>query len=389
MKTRAAVLYDTSKPRPYEESLPLVIEEIEIDPPGAGEVLVEMAGAGLCHSDLSVINGSIMRPNLRKYGGETIREPLPVVMGHEASGIVREVGAGVTDFKPDDHVVFSFVPMCGRCEFCIAGKPALCKVGGKSNLSGTLINGSVRFRHTTNGKPVLHYLGVAGFSQYTVAAQESLVKITNEIELDKAALFGCAIVTGVGAVINTAKLVPGSSAAIFGLGGVGLSAVMGAKLAGANPIIAIDPVISKFELARQLGADYTLSPEDSDPIKAIRELTGGGADYAFAAVGSAKVLAQAYDSTKRGGTTISIGMPHSEQQLIIPAYTLTYQEKILQGSFMGSAIPSRDIPRLIDLYMKGKLPVDLLLSEHIILDNINAGFDKLAQGTTVRQMVFF
>jgi alcohol dehydrogenase len=310
-------------------------------------------------------------------------------MGHEASGIVREVGAGVTDFKPDDHVVFSFVPVCGRCQFCATGKPALCKNGGRSNLSGTLLSGDVRYRSLKDGSPMLHYLGVAGFAQYTVAAQESLVKIDKKVPLEQAALFGCAVVTGVGAVINTAKVAQGEPVAIFGLGGVGLSTLMGAKLSGSHPIIAIDTVPEKFELARQLGADFTVNALETDPVAAIRDLTGGGVEYAFAAVGSAKVLAQAYECTRRGGTTVSIGMPHSSQQLSIQAASLTYQEKTLMGSFMGTAIPSRDIPRLLDLFMAGKLPVDALLSEHIGLHQINAGFDSLAQGSTVRQLLKF
>ena len=195
MRTRAAVLYAMEKPQPYTESLPLVLEEVELEPPGVGEVLVEVVGAGLCHSDLSTINGSIPRR-------------LPMILGHEASGIVREVGAGVKDLQVDDHVVFSFVPTCGRCLYCSIGRPALCENGSRTNLAGTLLNGTVRF-HKSDGQPVLHFLGVSAFSQYTVAAQESLIKIEKSIPLDKAALFGCGVLTGVGAVINTAHVLPG------------------------------------------------------------------------------------------------------------------------------------------------------------------------------------
>ncbi len=375
MKTQAAIIYQMEKPTPYAESVPLVVEEIELAGPGPGEVLVEMVGAGLCHSDLSTINGS--RPR-----------PLPMVLGHEASGIVREVGPGVTEFGPDDHVVFSFVPMCGRCRFCAMGRPALCENGAKANLDGTLLGGGVRFKRL-DGQAVLHHLGVAAFSQYTVAAQESLIKIEKTIPLEKAALFGCAILTGVGAVMNTARVAPGEPVVIFGLGGVGLSALMGAKLVGAWPIVVVDTLPAKFELARSLGADFVVNASETDPVAAVRDLTGGGAEYAFEVVGSARVLAQAYEATRRGGKTVSVGLPHPNQQLSIQAVSLVAQEKSLLGSYMGSAVPRRDVPRLINLYLAGKLPVDELLSQTIPLDDINAGFDRLAQGATVRQLIQF
>lgn len=372
MRTRAAVIYQMDKPQPYSESRPLVVEEVELDPPGPGEALVEIVGAGLCHSDLSTINGSIPRK-------------LPMILGHEASGIVREIGPGVTEVQPDDHVVFSFVPTCGRCLYCATGKPALCLNGTKANNAGVLLSGGVRFHK--EGQAILHYLGVASFSHYTVAAQESLIRIDRAFPLAKAALFGCAILTGVGAVINTAKVAAGEPVVIFGLGGVGLSAVMGAKLAGAYPIIAVDTLPSKFPLAQRLGADYTIDASTSDPVAAIRDLTGGGTEYAFEAVGNANVLAAAYKATRRGGKTISIGLAHPNQQLSIQAVTLVTLEKTIQGSFMGSAVPRRDIPRLLALYQAGKLPIDELLSPSITLDEINTGFDRLAQGLAIRQLL--
>jgi alcohol dehydrogenase len=289
MRTRAAVLYEREKPEPYAESLPLLIQEVEVEAPGDGEVLVEIVGAGLCHSDLSTLNGALPRP-------------LPMILGHEASGIVREVGAGVKDLQVDDHVVFSFVPICGHCQYCAVGRPALCERGAKANLVGTLLDGAVRFR-AEDGQAIKHYLGVSAFSQYTVAAQESLIKIEKDVPLDKAALFGCAVLTGVGAIINTAKVTPGESVVIFGLGGVGLSAVMGAKLAGAWPIIVVDLLPDKLALAKQLGADYAINANEGNPVSAVRDLTGGGTHYSVEAVGNAKVLAQAFGATRTGGKT--------------------------------------------------------------------------------------
>lgn len=372
MRTRAAVLYEMRKPRPYAASAPLVIEDLELEGPQSGEVLVEVVGAGLCHSDLSTINGS--RPR-----------PMPMVLGHEASGIVREVGPNVSGLKPDDHVVFSFVPMCGHCLNCATGRPALCEAGMLSNQAGTLLTGATRFRK--NGTPLLHHLGVAGFSQYTVAAQESLVKIDAAAPLEKAALFGCAILTGIGAVTNTAKVSPGQPVAVFGLGGVGLSTVMGAKLAGAFPIIAVDTIAAKLELAKTVGASHVINARDQDVVAMIRDLTGGGVEYAFEVVGSAAVLATAYDAVRRGGMAISVGLPDPAERLSIQAVSLAAQEKGVRGSYMGSAVPRRDVPRLLELYRSGALPIDRLISPSIRLDEINAGFDGLADGSAIRQLV--
>lgn len=374
MKTKAAVLQEMGRPRPYTRSQPLVIEDLDLDAPGSGEVLVELVGAGLCHSDLSTIDGT--RPR-----------PLPMVLGHEASGIVRDVGPSVVDLKPDDHVVFSFVPMCGRCLCCSTGRPALCEAGAASNNAGTLMTGGVRFKK--GAQRVLHHLGVSGFSQFTVAAQESLIKIDPKVPLPIAALFGCAISTGVGAVTNTAKVSPGQSVAVFGLGGVGLSSVMGAKVAGAYPIIAVDTLDSKLKLARKLGAHHTINATAADVATQIQDLTAGGVDFAFEAVGSAAVLAIAYASVRRGGTAVSAGLPHPSQQLSISALSLVAQEKSLRGSYMGSSVPRRDIPRMIALYQDGMLPVDQLLSPSIKLESINEGFDRLADGSAIRQLVDF
>jgi alcohol dehydrogenase len=371
MKTRAAVLYAMECPTPYAGSHPLRIEELELSDPGPGEILVEIAAAGLCHSDLSTIDGS--RPR-----------PLPMVLGHEASGIVRQVGAAVSDLAPGDHVVFSFVPSCGRCIPCATGRPALCENGARANIAGTLLSQSRRFR-TSAGQDVNHHLGVSAFSQFTVAAQESLVKIDPELELHEAALFGCAVLTGVGAVVNTARVEPGTGVAVFGLGGVGLSAV----LAGAFPIVAVDVLDAKLELARSLGATHVVHARHVDAVEAVRELTSGGAHYAFESVGSEAVLAQAYTATRRGGMTVSIGLPHPSKHFVVPAVSLVAEERTVKGSYMGSAVPRRDLPRFIALYRAGRLPVDRLLSGTLSLDEINQGFDALAQGQAVRQLLRF
>jgi alcohol dehydrogenase len=375
MRTPAAVLCEMEKPRPYKESRPLVIEDLELDGPGEGEVLVEVAAAGLCHSDLSTINGS--RPR-----------PLPMVLGHEASGVVRDLGAGVVDLKPGDHVVFSFVPTCGRCPCCAGGHPALCERGAAANGAGTLLGGGVRF-HRADGTPVLHHLGVSAFSRYTVAAQESLVRIDRAMPLGKAALFGCAVLTGFGAVTNAANVTPGQSVAVFGLGGVGLSAIMGAKLAGASLIIAVDPLAAKLELARKLGAHHLVNPKQVDAVPTITAMTSGGVDVAVEAVGSGAVLQAAYACTRRGGTTVAVGLPHPSEQLSIPALSLAAQEKVLRGSYMGSAVPKRDIPKLVNLYLAGALLVDELISPPVSLEEINLGFDRLHDGSAVRQLIHF
>lgn len=375
IKTTAAVLYETGLPRPYAESLPLVVDEINLEPPGKREVLVEVSAAGLCHSDLSVIDGS--RPRVR-----------PMVLGHEASGIVREIGAEVKDFEAGDHVVFSFVPICGQCDYCVAGRAALCTKGARTNMEGSLLSGNRRFADAKL-QVLHHHLGVSAFSRFTVTAQESLVKIDQSLPLETAALFGCAVMTGVGAVFNTAQVSPGKSVAIFGLGGVGLSAVMGASASGAYPIVVADMFEEKLALGRELGATHAVNVNQTDAAEAIREITKGGAEYVFECAGSEQVLIQAYESTKRGGTTIALGLPHPNKMFSVPAVTIVAEEKVIRGSYMGSSVPRRDIPRYVSLYQAGLLPVDQLRAQTLKLEEINEGFDILATGETVRQIIRF
>jgi alcohol dehydrogenase len=375
MKTRAAILYEMGARPPYAESLPLVVDEVTLEGPGPGEVLVEVAGAGLCHSDLSVVDGS--RPRV-----------MPMIMGHEASGVVREAGAGVVGLAAGDHVVFSFVPICGRCVQCASGRGALCEPGAKANVAGTLLSGARRFADAS-GQACNHHLGVSAFSQFTVASEASLVKIDPAVPLATAALFGCAVMTGVGAVVNTARVAPGASVAVFGMGGVGLSAVMGARAAGACPVVAVDRVAAKLDLAREVGATHTIDASRETAVEAVREATSGGAAYAIESVGSAEVLEQAYHATRRGGTTITVGLPHPARTFSIPAVSLTLEERTLKGSYMGSSVPSRDIPRYIEMYQAGLLPVDRLHTHTLALDEINEGFDRLARAEAVRQIVTF
>lgn len=375
MRTKAAVLYETGALPPFAESHPLVVDKVELAAPGANEVLIEIAAAGICHSDLSVVNGS--RPRV-----------MPMVLGHEASGIVRETGANVTEFAVGDHVVFSFVPVCGLCRFCIAGRAALCERGARANVAGELLSGAKCFTDA-RGQICNHHLGVSAFSQFTIAAQESLVKIDKTLPLATAALFGCAVTTGVGAVFNTAQVRAGTSVAVFGMGGVGLSAIMGARAAGAFPIIAVDVLADKLNLAKEIGATHTINAKESDVATAIKELTNGGAENVFESVGSETVLLQAYNSTARGGTTITLGLPAPDKMLTIPAVSLVAEERTIKGSYMGSAVPRRDIPKFVQMYQAGLLPVDKLHTHTLKLDDINHGFDRLDRAEAVRQIVVF
>lgn len=370
MLTTAAVLERAPVERPYDQTRPLDVREITLEAPGEGEALVEIVSAGLCHSDLSAING-------------TIPSPLPIVLGHEASGVVREVGPGVRDVQPGDHVVLSWVPSCHACRFCLSGRPNLCQKAAASNAKGTLMNGATRLKDT------YHLLGVAGFARHAVVVQESLIKIDPEFPLELAALFGCAVVTGVGSVINTAKVEPGSSIAIFGAGGVGLSVVMGAKLAGAERIVVLDLVESKRKLALELGATHTIDGAREDAVKEVLAFTDGGADYAFDAVGSAKLLESAFRVTRRGGTTVAVGLAPGDARISISPVVMVLHERTFKGSFMGSAVPALDIPRLLRLYQAGKLPVDRLVSRSLPLEAINEGFEALATGEVARQLIRF
>ena len=374
MKMKAAVLHTMGAATPYATSKPLVIEEVDLAPPGPGEVLVKIAAAGLCHSDLSVIDGN--RPR-----------PMPMALGHEAAGIVEEVGVGVVDLARGDHVVLVFIPSCGHCVPCAEGRPALCEPGAVANGAGTLLSGGRRL--SRGGEVINHHLGCSAFAEYATVSRHSLVKVDPELPLDEAALFGCAVLTGVGAVVNTAQVRAGESVAVVGLGGVGLASVLGAIAAGARSIVAVDLSETKLALARELGATHTFNASDPECVAQIRAATAGGVDYAFELAGSVKALDLAYKITRRGATTVTAGLPPATATFALSPVNLVAEERTLKGSYIGTCVPSRDLPRYIDLYLQGKLAVDRLLSGRLKLDEINTGFDRLRDGQAVRQVVVF
>lgn len=370
---RAAVLEKMGHASPYADSQPLKITNVTLDAPKTGEVLVRIKAAGLCHSDLSVINGD--RPR-----------PMPMALGHEAAGIVEALGPDVSDLEVGDHVVMVFMPSCGHCAPCAEGRPALCEPGAKANGEGVLLTGRRAFV-CEDGDQLNHHLGCSAFSTHAVVSRRSLVKIDKDLSFEHAALFGCAVLTGVGAVVNSAELKAGQSAVVIGLGGVGLAAVLGALAAGASPIVAVDLNPDKLALAASFGAVHTVNASDPDAVDQVRALTNGGADFAFEMAGSARALETAWKMTRRGGTTVTAGLPPPNAVLPVNIVSLVAEERTLKGAYIGTCVPSRDIPRYIGLFKAGRLPVDRLLSGTLTLDQINGAFDALADGMAVRQII--
>jgi alcohol dehydrogenase len=371
---KAAVIRQMGLPQPYAKSQPLAIEEVDLAKPGERELLVQVKAAGLCHSDLSTINGD--RPR-----------QMPMVLGHEAAGVVVECGPGVHDLKPGDHVVMVFAPSCGECIACQEGHPGRCEPGQKSNGSGTLLGDAMRL--SQNGQPVYHHVGVSAFAEYCTVNRGSVVKIDDRLPFDEAALFGCAVLTGVGAALNTAQVFPGARVAVVGLGGVGLNALLGARVAGASQVVALDVHDDKLALAKKLGATDVVNAKDPDAIQKVKDLTRGGVDFGFEMAGSVQAMELAYRITRRGGTTVTAGLPHPDARWQLQHVNLTAEERTVKGSYVGSCVPPRDLPRYVELYRKGMLPVNQLMSDHIGLEQINEGFDRLASGHTVRQIVMF
>jgi alcohol dehydrogenase len=371
VKMRAAVLRAAGMPAPFADSRPFEVTEVELAGPGPGEVLVRIAAAGICHSDLSAITGD--RPRR-----------LPAVAGHEAAGVIEEAGAGVTALRPGDHVVMVFVASCGTCALCVGGRPNLCQSSWQARAQGTLQTGARRL--SLAGQPLNHWSGISAFAEYAVVTPQSLVRVDGDVPLDIAAIFGCAVVTGVGAVLNTAKLTPGSSAAVVGLGGVGLSAMLGAVASGARWVAAVDIAPGKLELARALGATHVYDARKPDCAERILDELGG-ADFVFEMSGSSPAARLAYQITGRGGTMVTAGLPSPAQHLELPLADLVATERTVKGSYMGSASPRRDIPRYLDLFRAGRLPVDRLRTATLPLGEINEAFDRMVCGTSVRDVV--
>ena len=357
-----------------ELNKPVVVEEITIDSPKRGEVTVKMAACGVCHSDLSAVNG-------------TIPLPPPLVLGHDAAGEVIEVGDGVTGLAVGDHVVSNFIYMCGTCRFCAGGRPVLCVEQGKALV--TPPEGTPR-THDAAGKPLGIFSGCGVMAEYATISMANVVKIDASIPLDRAALVGCAVTTGVGAVFNTAKVVPGSSVVVFGCGGVGLNAVQGAAIAGAQMIIAVDTVESKLVFAKTFGATHTLLLKPGeDPTRELKKMTGGGADYAFECVGNGELSATAYKAIGRGGKAVIVGVARGSDMVSFKQPSMVFEEKSLQGSMFGSCVPRVDFPRMLGLYMAGKLKLDELITKRYGIDEAPLAFADMQSGKNARGVIVF
>lgn len=373
IRCKAAVLRKIGAPRPWAVSKPLSIEEIDLAPPRSVELLVKVGGAGLCHSDLSVINGD--RPR-----------PVPIALGHEGSGEVIEVGAAIDDVRPGDHVVFQFSAACGRCRRCVEGRPQVCERARLAKAEGGLMAGGGRIT-SINGERVGHHSGLSCMSEYVVVDRGSVVVVDRTLPLSTAALFGCAVMTGVGAVVNTARIRAGDTVAVVGLGGVGLNGVLGARVAGAQTIIAIDKEPSKLQRAMDVGATHAVDARDPKCVQHVLDLTGGGVDYAFELGGAIDAMKIAYGCVQYGGTVVVAGLPPLAATFDLNQCDLVGQEKTIKGSYMGSCAPIRDIPRFIRLHQEGRLPVDKLIDGHVGFEGLNEGFDKLQDVKVVRQIL--
>ena len=357
-----------------EINQPVVVEEIEVESPRRGEVMIRLAACGVCHSDYSVTTG-------------TIPFPPPVVLGHEGAGIVIEVGEGVTEIAVGDAVVSSFVSMCGKCRYCQTGRPQLCDQAAKA--AYTLPDGTVRTKDR-QGKPLNIFSGCGVMAEVATLHVDNTVKIAKDIPLDRAALVSCGVMTGVGAVVNTARVAPGSVTVVFGCGGVGLNAIQGCVIAGAAMIVAVDMSDAKLEMARQFGATHVLNAKtEENVVKAIRKMTGGGADYAFECVGYGEIAAQAYGCLRKGGTAVVVGVASQKDTTTLRTASLTFEEKTLTGSYFGSARPREDFPRLLALYRAKRLKLDELITRSYTIDEAPQAFADLAAGRNARGVIVF
>lgn len=360
---RAAVLRDVDQP--------LSIESIEHDEPGPFEVVVHVAAAGLCHSDVRFMEGSYP-------------VPLPAVLGHESAGVVGAVGTAVTHVRPGDHVITCLSVFCGTCSFCVSGRTHLC-----NNREATQRRPEESPRLSIGSEPIHQFLNLASFAERMLVHENAVVKVTDRIPLDKAALLGCGVATGLGAVFNTAGVRPGQTVGVIGCGGVGLSAVQGARIAGAGAVLAVDRIDEKLALAERLGATHTVNVASENPIDTVRELgDGSGLDYAFEAIGSAKTAELAFAMIGSGGSAVVIGLIPPGEKVSIPGVELFY-EKRLQGSNMGSNRFRIDVPRYVEMYLDGRLNLDDMITETMPIEDINTGFDRMRTGRVARNLIVF
>ncbi len=350
---------------------PLSVQQIDIEAPRAGEALIRVVACGVCHSDWSCMHG-------------ILRAPVPSVLGHEMGGVVEAVGPGVDNVKVGDHVIAGPTPHCGHCEFCVEDKPVLCTKAAPMFIDATMLDGTTRLRR--RGEIVYQLSGIAGFAEQAVVPAGALVKVDPGVPLDVVCVLGCGVMTGVGAVVNTAKVEPGSTVAVLGCGGVGLSAIQAARIAGARQIIAIDPVPSRRALAMKLGATDEIDPAAGDVVKAVKKLTRGGVHYAFEVIGRTDTITQAFNMVRASGTAVAVGAPKISDEVAIRAGGFL-ADKVLRGSLYGGSRPRRDIPRMIDWYRSGALRLDEMVTHRIPLANINDAFELMQSGTGARAVV--
>jgi len=364
MKMKAAVLYQPGKP--------LVVEEVELDDPGENEVTVKLVGTGVCHTDLGVQETGLV---------------VPMVLGHEGAGVVHKTGPGVTSHKPGDHVVLTGAASCGRCATCRKGPPVMCETYRPFYFNGYLPGKHLRLRNS-KGQSIHHFFMQSSFAEYAVVPADCAVKVREDAPLDTVGVLGCGVKTGLGAVINKLRPEVGSSIAVFGCGGVGMSSIMGARLSGAGRIIAVDVLDSKLKAAVEFGATHLINSKRENAVARVRQLTGGGADYSVMAVGSADVIPQAFDCLRFGGTCVVVGAPPDGGKASVDLLSLI-REKNLTGSSMGSGVSSLDIPAWVDLFMQGRLPLDKLVTRRYPLAEINTAFKALAGGEVIKPVIVF
>lgn len=357
-----------------ELNVPVLVETVQVAGPKRDEVTLKIKACGVCHSDFSATNG-------------TIPIPPPLVLGHEACGVVEEVGEGVNNIKVGDTAIVSWVPMCGECKYCAMGRPALCDVGARATIC--LPDGTSRLTDS-DGNALNHFAGVSVMAEYATMHRDNIILIDPEIPAAAAALVGCAVMTGVGAALNTAKVQPGSSVVVIGAGGIGLNVIQGAALAGAEKVIAIDLEDKKLEFAVEFGATHRINPStDGDAVAKVMELTGDGADYAFECIGLGATVSQAYASIRKGGTAVVVGVSNLADTVTLGTFMMPFQEKVLTGSMYGSARPREDFPKLLALYRANRLKLDELVTATYSIDEAPRAFEDMLSGVNARGVILF